>query len=100
MFTISKTAHKMAKRRGIELTISEGIGRNDETLLCFWEAEEESEWIFSYMFSGDQLEWHGNIYASDSFVAALPPVIADDSALRAVICKLSEQLKNKPKEDD
>ncbi len=89
MFTISKTTHKMAKSRGIDLTISEGIGRDEEDLLCFWELEEESEWLFSYLVSGHQLEWHGNIYASDSIVAALPPVIADDAALRAVIRQLA-----------
>ncbi|ELK0756226.1 MULTISPECIES: hypothetical protein [Enterobacteriaceae] len=47
MFTVGKTTFDMAHRRGLALTVESDCTDDGSALLCFWERDEESEWIFS-----------------------------------------------------
>lgn len=89
MFTISKKTFEMAKKRGFELTLEEGLTSDGSLLLCFWEEDQDSEWLFSYQHTGHQLVWHGNVYAPKRVVAQLPKVIDDEYELREMICELA-----------
>ncbi|EGT5729728.1 hypothetical protein AGJ33_20040 [Cronobacter dublinensis subsp. dublinensis] len=85
MFTISKKTFDMAVKRGFELTIEEGATVDGSLLLCFWEQGEESEWLFSYQHTGNQLVWRGNVYAPKHIVSQLPKVLDSETELRDLI---------------
>ncbi|WP_243211078.1 hypothetical protein JQ760_028435 (plasmid) [Klebsiella pneumoniae] len=90
MFTISKKTFDMAKKRGFELTLEEGLTSDGSLLLCFWEEGQDSEWLFSYQHTGHQLVWHGNVYAPKRIVTLLPKVIDDEYELRDMISVLGK----------
>ncbi|HFG3804555.1 TPA: hypothetical protein ACGGPN_000180 [Escherichia coli] len=90
MFTIGKKTFDMAKKRGFELTLEEGLASDGSLLLCFWEEEQDSEWLFSYQHTGHQLVWHGNVYAPERIVDHLPKVIDDEYELRDMISVLGK----------
>lgn len=75
----------MAGNRGFELTLEEGISLSGDLLLCFWEAGEDNEWLFSYRFTGTQLVWHGNVYAPEHVISKLPKVLDSETELREMI---------------
>lgn len=80
---ITKTTLNFAKRRGLELTIEEDV--NDLPILCFWEAGNDCEWMFSYRVGGDCLIWNGNIYLSQEVKEELPATITSEKHLRQVV---------------
>ncbi|URC22255.1 hypothetical protein CHUUTOTORO_01700 [Serratia phage vB_SmaM-ChuuTotoro] len=80
---ITQTTINFAKRRGLELTFEEDV--NDLPIVCFWEAGNDCEWMFSYRVNGDSLSWNGNIYLSQAVKEELPATITSDKHLREVI---------------
>ncbi|WP_426577264.1 hypothetical protein ACP179_03270 [Xenorhabdus stockiae] len=89
MFTINKKTFDMAKKRVFELTLEEDLTSDGSLLLCFWEKDQDSEWLFSYEYNGHQLVWHDNVYASKHVVAQLSKTINNEYELRDLIRKLS-----------
>ncbi|EOC0011694.1 hypothetical protein ACI0X9_003381 [Cronobacter turicensis] len=85
MFIISKKTFDMARKRGFELTLEEGVTLDGSLLLCFWEENNDCEWLFSYQHTGTQLVWHGNVYAPKHIVAELPKVLDTETELRDLI---------------
>lgn len=92
MLVIGKKTFDMAKSRGLELTLEEGLTLDGSLLLCVWEADQDSEWLFSYQHTGHQLVWHGNVYAPQHIVAQIPKVIDDESELRDMLRLLEKQM--------
>lgn len=81
---ITQTTLNFAKRRGLELTIEEDV--NDLPILCFWEAGNDCEWMFSYRVNEcGTLNWNGNVYLSQEVKEELPSVIMNEKHLRRVI---------------
>lgn len=92
---ISKTTLNYAKRRGIELTIEEGLTSDGSILLCFWEEGENSEWMFSYIMNCDgSFTFRGNIYLSQAVKEELPAFIKNESHLRQIIAFIAESKKD------
>lgn len=80
---ISKTTLNFAMRRGIQITFEEI--EDDQPIICFWEADNDCEWMFSYRENAHDLSWNGNIYLSDEVKEELPATISSDKHLRQVI---------------
>lgn len=90
---ITKSLVNYANRRNLDLTTHSDS--EDGDLLCFWELEEESEWLFSYRVNDNgSLSWNGNIYLDKEIKEELPATIFDEKQLKAVINFISESLKN------
>lgn len=85
---ISKTTFNLAANRGLELTV-EDMG--DVKALCFWDAENDCEWMFSYVY-GDVLTWKGNVYLPREIAEELPATIFTEKQLREVIKFVAAQL--------
>lgn len=88
---ITKSLVNYANRRNLDLTVEtiDGI-----EMVCFWEKEEESEWLFSYSSNDNgSLSWHGNVYLKSEIKEELPGTIFDEKQLKAVINFISESLK-------
>ncbi|EGV5393329.1 hypothetical protein FER63_23440 [Salmonella enterica] len=79
---INKSILNYAAKRGIELEVD----RDSEAVL-FWDAREESEWMFSYGIAGrdGSLVWRGNIYLADELKEELPAHIMTGEKLKEVI---------------
>ncbi|QVW27781.1 hypothetical protein [Hafnia phage Pocis76] len=86
---ISKTTFNMAKSRGLELTV-EDLG--ERMALCFWQADNECEWMFSYTIHDDKLTWGGNIYLPQEIKEELPATIFDERQLRNVIKFVAKEM--------
>jgi hypothetical protein len=92
MFNISKTTFNMAMRRGVELAVARHILEDGGTLVCFYEADNDCEWMFSYRAGEAELTWHGNIYLPESIKEELPATIFNEKQLRDVIAYIGRQL--------
>lgn len=79
---ISQTTLNFAKRRGIDLTVEDVDGW---PILCFWDDQNDNEWMFSYRMSDDALHWGGNVWLADDVKEELPATITSDKHLRQVI---------------
>lgn len=86
---ISKTTFNMALNRGLQLTVEDG---NDCMLVCFWEKENDSEWLFSYRLNSENLTYNANIYLPETIREELPATIFDEKQLRDVIKFVSSEL--------
>ncbi|ENM1161461.1 hypothetical protein AB6R55_003467 [Enterobacter kobei] len=95
MFTVGKTTFDMAHRRGLALTVESDCTDDGSALLCFWERDEESEWIFSYRFDDRGLIWNGNVYAKSFLVKTMPKIISDEAELRNVVRMLGSKRLNR-----
>ena len=84
---ISKTTINFAEARNIELVI-------DETLVCFYSMEEDSEPMFMYSVNEDngELFFKCNIWLSQEVKEELPHWISNEKQLRQVINFVSEQM--------
>lgn len=94
MLSIGKTTYKMAKARGFDLTLEEGIREDGHLELCVWEAGNDCEWLFSYHHTGHQLIWSGNVYAPAHVIAALDKVLDSEEELRHMLCLLEVLMKS------
>lgn len=89
---ISKSIINYANRRNLDLSIHTDSVYGD--LLCFWELDQESEWLFSYRMNEDgSLSWNGNIYLDKEIKEELPGTIFDEKQLKTVINFVSQSLK-------
>lgn len=88
---ISKTTMNFAARRGLELTIE---NTDDAVLVCVWEAEEDSEWIYSYRLNADSLTFNGNIYAPRELKEELPGTIFTEKQFREVLDFTAREMKH------
>ncbi|QBQ80422.1 hypothetical protein HOV53_gp146 [Escherichia phage vB_EcoM_Schickermooser] len=83
---ITKSLTNYAARRGLCLTV-ENLGKED--FLCFWELENDCEWMFSYSICEDQngclLTWRGNIYLPEEIKEELPGTIMTERQLKEMI---------------
>lgn len=86
---ISKTTFNMAKTRGLELTVEK---LEDNYVLCFWQAGNDCEWMFSYNIHSDKLVWRGNIYLPQEIKEELPATIFDEKQLRNVIKFVAKEM--------
>lgn len=77
---IGKAIINFAKRRGMDITMID-----DETV-AFWEADNDCEWMFSYMI-GDNgfLHFKGNVYLPQDVKEELPACIDSDKKLKELI---------------
>lgn len=91
---ITKALSNYAARRGLCLTV-ENLGKED--FLCFWELENDNEWIFSYSICKDQngclLTWRGNIYLPEEIKEELPGTIMTEKQLKEVINFVGQNIK-------
>jgi hypothetical protein len=88
MFNISLTTFSMAKKRGLELTVSD-CGE----FLQMWELENDMEWLCSYCITKTGLQWNGNVYLPHSIKEELPAFIFTEKQLREVVIFIAESLK-------
>lgn len=80
---ISKTTINFAKRRGLYVTIEE---IDDAILLLVWDINNDCEWMFSYIVSGDgSFTWNGNIYLPQELKEELPATIKNEKHLREML---------------
>lgn len=86
---ISKTTFNLAAKRGLELTV-EDMG--DVKALCFWDAENDCEWMFSYVISAEVLTFKGNVYLPRHIAEELPATIFTEKQLREVIKFVAAEL--------
>lgn len=89
---INKTTIKMAMARGIGLVVETDIC-DDNAVLCFWDATNDCEWMFSYNLIGDMLQWRGNVYLPQSIKEELPATIETEAKLREVVQFISDNMK-------
>lgn len=75
---ITGTTSLYAQRRGVEIII-------EGNAVMFWDAKEESEWMFAYTMNGDCLTWRGNVYLPQEVKEELPATIFSEKQLREVI---------------
>lgn len=89
IYTINKSIINYAAKRGIELEVDK-----DCECVRFWDAREESEWMFSYGICGrdGSLVWGGNIYLSQAVKEELPAHIMTAAKLKEVIDFISVEL--------
>ncbi|EFU5167499.1 hypothetical protein JGH65_004239 [Salmonella enterica] len=84
---INKSILNYAAKRGIQLEVD----KESEAVL-FWDAREESEWMFSYGVGSDySLIWRGNIYLPDEVKEELPAHIMTAAKLKEVIDFISSE---------
>ncbi|QPI17914.1 hypothetical protein POP12_122 [Pectobacterium phage POP12] len=86
---ITKTTLNYAKARNLDITV-ENFGEGDK--VCFWEAGNDCEWMFSYSVEGDILTWNGNVYLADDVKEELPATIFNEKQLRQVIDFVSKEI--------
>lgn len=86
---ISKTTFNYAKKRGLDLTINDF---DDYTALCFWEADNDCEWMFSYRIEYGMLVWQGNIYLPQHIKEELPATITSEKQLRQMIDFVAKEI--------
>lgn len=83
---ISKTTFNMAKRRGLEMTVEKLEGESGcYTAICFWESNNDCEWLCSYRLNAQNLTWNGNVYLPNQIKEELPATIESETVLRSVI---------------
>ena len=62
----------------------ENIDNRD--LLCIWEADNDCEWMCSYLVNANgSFTWNGNIYLEQQVKEELPATIRDEKHLRDVL---------------
>jgi len=89
---ISKTTKTYAAKRGLDVTILDDVA--DQPLLAVWEAENDCEWMFTYIINDDgSLTWNGNVYLAKSITEELPATIRDEKHLREMLDFLGKELK-------
>lgn len=94
---ISKTTFNMAKRRGLEMTIEElDSDKESYTAVCFWEAENDCEWLCSYRLNSQNLTWNGNVYLPEQIKEELPATIESEAVLRSVVQFIAASLHFSP----
>lgn len=91
--TISKTTINFAKRHNLDVTI-EDINDDGKEILCVWEADNDCEWMFSYLINPNgSFTWNGNVYLAQEIKEELPATIKDEKHLRQVLKFISEEMK-------
>lgn len=88
---ITKSLVNFANRRNLDITVE---NFDDKDLVCFWEKDEDSEWLFSYRISEDgSLSWGGNVYLKQEIKEELPGTIFSEKQLKDVINFVSGAMK-------
>ncbi|WP_210498202.1 hypothetical protein [Vibrio crassostreae] len=91
---ISKTTENFAKKRGLEIEVSEPLGDIPNPIVWIWEEGEDSEPMFSYLINEDEsLSFRGNVYLDQSIKEELPAHIRDEKHLREVLDFVAKELK-------
>ncbi|EMW0060161.1 hypothetical protein ABIV32_001573 [Salmonella enterica subsp. enterica] len=87
---IGKAIQNYAARRGITFEVW------DDKLL-FWEATNDSEWMFSYTIDENTgfLHFYGNVYLPQDVKEELPAMIDTDKKLKEVINFIAKEYINK-----
>lgn len=76
---LNKSLVNFAAKRGITLEVF-------ESSVLFYEADNDSEWMFSYRIGQDgSLTWGGNIYLPRDLKTELPYWIADAKKFKEVL---------------
>lgn len=89
---INKSILNYAAKRGIQLEVD----RESEAVL-FWDAREESEWLFSYGIASNDgsLVWRGNVYLPADIKEELPAHIMTADKLKEVVDYVSREFVSK-----
>ncbi|EFI2836394.1 hypothetical protein [Escherichia coli] len=87
---IGKAIINYAARRNIDITLID-----DETV-AFWEADNDCEWMFSYMIGNDGfLHFKGNVYLPQDIKEELPACIDTEKKLKEVINFIAKEFISK-----
>ncbi|AZF88757.1 hypothetical protein sortsyn_35 [Escherichia phage sortsyn] len=92
MTAVNATTKKYAVKRGLDVTM-EDINDDGKILLCVWEADNDCEWMFSYLVNPNgSYTWNGNIYLDSSVKEELPATIRDEKHLREVLAFIAANI--------
>lgn len=88
---LTKTTKTFAAKRGLDVTL-EDLG-DEKILLCVWEADNDCEWMFSYLANPNgSYTFNGNIYLSAAIKEELPATVRDEKHLREVLAFIGGEL--------
>lgn len=89
---LSKTTKTFAAKRGLDVTL-EDLNDDGKIILCVWEADNDCEWMFSYLVNPNgSYTWNGNVYLDRSVKEELPATIRDEKHLREVLAFIGGEL--------
>lgn len=90
---LSKTTKTFAAKRGLDVTL-EDINDDGKVILCVWEADNDCEWMFSYLVNPNgSYTWNGNVYLDRAIKEELPATMRDEKHLREMLDFLGKELK-------